>query len=274
MAALIDTVVLLITTGRLFPEDINMEQVAWLSLSGLIGLAIGDGCGFRSLVMIGPRLATLLWSTAPIMASFIAWFFLGEHLNWADMAGILVTMGGVWWVVSERQYGNNNKSKPIDHRDHGTLFKGVLLGLGAALGQAAGLVLSKHGMLNAGGTIDSMPASYIRILFAMISIWLYGIIKGEFGANLRAMAQGKAMAFTFGGSLVGPFLGVWMSMLAVSLIPAGVAATLNATTPVLIIPVVILYYQEKVSFRAFWGAILALLGTVLLFHGDVIFGLR
>jgi drug/metabolite transporter (DMT)-like permease len=79
------------------------------------------------------------------------------------------------------------------------------------------------------------------------------------------MKNGRAMAFAFAGATAGPFLGVWMSLVAVSKIEAGIAATLNATTPVMIIPIVLWYYKEKVSTRAILGAVVAVIGVAMLF---------
>lgn len=273
-AVIIYTVVLLVAKGRLFPEDLNRVQVFYLALSGLAGLVIGDGCGFKALVMIGPRLATLLAVTAPIMATTIAWAFLNERLQPVAIVGILVTVGGVAWVVAERRYQNHNQfNLASDHPDSGTLARGVLLGLMAALGQAAGLVLSKHAMLNAGGTLDPLPASFMRMLTSGIMIWGFAIFRGKLGETLKAFRDRTAMLCALGGAVFGPFLGVWTSLIAVARIPAGIAATLNATTPIWIIPNVVVYYKEKVSLRAILGAILAVGGVAILFMADEIFGL-
>jgi drug/metabolite transporter (DMT)-like permease len=273
-AVAIYTVVLLVTTGRIFPEDLNLDQVLILALSGLIGLVIGDGCGFKALVMIGPRLTTLLWGTAPIMAVVIAWILLGERLDMVHMAGIAVTIGGVSWVVSERRFNKQNHfNLSADHPDSGTMLKGVLLGLMAAFGQAAGLVLSKHAMLDAGGTLDALPASFLRMLSSAIMIWLFAALRGKLIDTLRGLRHAPAMAYALGGAVFGPFLGVWTSLIAVQYIPAGIAATLNATTPIWIIPNVILYYKEKVSPRAVFGALVAVVGVAILFLADEILGL-
>ncbi len=273
-AVAIYTIVLLATTGRLFPEDLNSDQVLILALSGLIGLVIGDGCGFKALVMIGPRLTTLLWGTAPIMAVVIAWMFLGERLDLIHMSGIAVTIGGVSWVVSERRFRNQNHFQlASDHPDNGTLLKGILLGLMAAFGQAAGLVLSKHAMLNAGGTLDALPASFLRMLTSAIMIWLFAALRGRLIDTLRGLRYLPAMGFALGGAIFGPFLGVWTSLIAVTYIPAGIAATLNATTPIWIIPNVILFYKERVSPRAVFGAVIAVIGVAILFLADEIPGL-
>ncbi|MBD3402443.1 EamA family transporter [candidate division GN15 bacterium] len=268
-AVLIYCIVLFLTTGRIWPEGINAQQVIWLAGSGIIGLVIGDGLGFKALVMIGPRITTLLWSTAPIMATVIAWFLLGEQLHILDLLGIALTVGGIAWVVSERQFKQGPQVElASDHPDAGSKIKGVFLGLGAAFGQAAGLVMSKHAMLDLGEPVEPMPASFIRMLASMVVIWLLGAFRGELTHTIKAFRHGSAQLFTTGGALVGPFLGVWMSLLAVKYIEAGIAATLNATTPILIIPVVIMYYKEKVSSRALLGAIIAFLGVALLFVGD------
>ncbi|MEW5795191.1 MAG: DMT family transporter [Candidatus Zixiibacteriota bacterium] len=273
-AVAIYAIVLLVSSGRLFPSDLNRTQVFYLALSGLLGLVIGDGCGFKALVMIGPRLLTLVTVTAPIMAAAIAWVFLGERLQPISLLGIVITIAGVTWVVIERRYQNHNQfNLAHDHPDAGTLARGVTLGLVAAFGQAAGLVLSKHAMLNAGSILDPLPASFLRMLTSAVMIWIYAVIRGRFGETLGALRDRPAMLYSIGGAVCGPFLGVWTSLIAVAKIPAGVAATLNATTPIWIIPNVIVFYKEKVSLRAFFGAILAVGGVAVLFMADEILGL-
>jgi drug/metabolite transporter (DMT)-like permease len=272
-AVAIYTVVLMVTRGNLFPADLNRTQVFYLALSGLVGLVIGDGCGFKAAVMIGPRLTTLLAVTSPIMATVIAWAFLGERLQLVDLLGIAVTVGGVSWVVAERRYQNHNQFQlHTDHPDSGTLARGILLGLGAALGQAGGLVLSKQAMLNCGSVLDPLPASFLRMLTSAAMIWLFAALRGRLVDTLRGFQNTTAVWCSLGGAVFGPFLGVWCSLIAVARIPAGIAATLNATTPVWIIPNVRVIYKEKISLRAVVGAILAVGGIALLFMTDEIFG--
>jgi drug/metabolite transporter (DMT)-like permease len=266
-AVLIYTLVLTLTTGLPWPSGINAHQVFWLALSGVVGLVFGDGCGFKALVMIGPRLMTLVSASAPVVATLVAWFFLGEKLSMLEITGIAVTVGGITWVVSERKYANGNKVHQT-HPDAGTLAMGVLLAFGAAVGQAVGLVLSKYGMLEAGGKVPPLQASYIRMVAALAVIWTISAIRGKLGDTMRSMKNGRALAFSGAGAVFGPFLGVWMSLVAVSMISTGVAATLNATTPVLIIPTVMLYYREKVTIRAAMGALVAVIGIAMLFWGS------
>ncbi len=262
MAVSIYVVVLLVFKGQLIPDQLTFEHVLWLGLSGIIGLVIGDGAGFKAMVMIGPRLTSLLYSLAPVIATIIAWLFLGEKLELLDMFGISLTMGGIGWVVSERKYRNNKLHD--NHPDSGSLRRGVMLGVIAAFGQATGLVLAKHAMLNVGDEIPPMEASFIRMLVSLGGIWILAAFRGQLKETVMALKNKKAMGYAFGGAVFGPFMGVWMSLLAVKYIAAGIAATLNSTTPIWLLPMTRVLYKEKLSFRIIIGTLIAVGGIALL----------
>jgi drug/metabolite transporter (DMT)-like permease len=140
-----------------------------------------------------------------------------------------------------------------------------MLGLGAAVGQAVGLVMAKQGMFNAGGTVEPMDAAFLRMLTAFPAIVLLAGLRGrlkEIGPAIRDLG---AVGWSTAGATVGPFLGVWMSLVAVKYIATGIAATLNAMTPVAVLPLVIWYYKEKVTLRAALGALVAVTGAAILF---------
>jgi drug/metabolite transporter (DMT)-like permease len=268
-------VILTITTGHPIPLGLNWAQIGWLSISGIVGLSIGDAAGFKALVMIGPRLATLLFCTVPIFTTVIAWIFLGEKLQFVDLLGVVITLSGVSWVVMERRYQSDNRfALHKDHPDHGSMARGITLVTIASLCQAGGLILSKQGMMYSGSVVDPMQASFVRMLAGGAVIWIWAIVRGDSRETVQSMRNGKAMLLTLGGAVFGPFLGVWSSLVALAHTSAGIAATLNSTSPILILPTVILYYKERVSPRAAIGALIAVIGVTLLFLGDEIFGLR
>ncbi|MEW6411478.1 MAG: DMT family transporter [Candidatus Zixiibacteriota bacterium] len=263
MAVTIYCVALLITTGRILPANLTSQQYFWLGLSGVVGLVIGDGAGFKAMVMIGPRLMMLIYSSAPIFATILGWLWLGEKLGPYDLLGIALTIFGISWVVLERKNRSSNYVQQ-GHPDSGNLARGVILGIIAGMGQGTGLVIAKYGMLSAGESVPAMPAAFIRMLAAMAVIWLISGLRGRIPDTIKAVKNAKAMAFSFGGAMFGPFMGVWMSLVAVQYIEAGIAATLNSTTPIWIIPFVIFFYKEKVSLRAWLGAVITVGGITLL----------
>jgi drug/metabolite transporter (DMT)-like permease len=241
--------------GTLFPMNASLERWGILGLSGIIGLALGDALLFQAYVLIGPRITTLLMALAPVFGTFLAWIFLGEILIPMELLGSAITIAGIVWVVLEKRNGDSTKRHPH-------LVSGLLLGLGASLCQAVGLILSKVGLE---GDYSALSGVEIRILVAMVSIWLFAIVRGELGQTLeRIKSKPISLAWIGGGAAVGPFIGVWLSLIAVQLSPVGVASTLMALSPVIVLPLSHFFFHEKVTIRAVFGTIAAITGVAII----------
>lgn len=241
--------------GAPFPVDAPREAAVPLFLSGLVGFAFGDLCLFRAFVEIGSRLSLLLMALVPPITALLARAFLGEGLAARDLGGMALTMTGIAWVILERRPHGRAELPPVTAR-------GVLLGMGGALGQAVGLVLSKVALHR----IDPLPANQIRMSAGILGFAVVFAATRRFGTLARAVRDTRALAWTLLGAIFGPFLGVTLSLVAVRDARAGVAATLMALTPVLILPFVVLVRREPVSARAAGGALLAVAGSALLFR--------
>src|SRR5664280_3443542 len=81
------------------PLHAGASRWVWLSISGIIGLSLGDAFLFQAYKEIGPRLGLLLLSLAPVFGTAIAWIFFGQTLNLLQSVGILITLAGISWVV-------------------------------------------------------------------------------------------------------------------------------------------------------------------------------
>jgi drug/metabolite transporter (DMT)-like permease len=139
---------------------------------------------------------------------------------------------------------------------------GVLLGAGGALGQALGLVLAKQGLV---GEFPSLSAALIRMVTAVIVIWAFTLAQGRARTVWRALGDRKALVPIVGGALTGPFAGVWLSMVAVQRAPVGIASTLMAMSPIMLIPLSRWAFHERVSPRAVVGTAVALVGAAIIF---------
>lgn len=244
-----------LTRGLPWPTDATGHAWLWLSISGLIGFAFGDLCLFRALVLIGPRLGSLLMSFAPPFTALIGWLVLGETLRVDQVLGMTLTIGGVAWAISDRQ--TPTVATPADRSSRLT---GVALGLCGALGQAGGLVLSKHGM----GDYDPMAATQIRVVAGAIGFAVIFSVTGWWPRVRAALHERRAMAGTTMGAIFGPFVGVSLSLLAVQHTTTGVAASIMATSPILIIPIVVLWKGERVGLGSVLGTIAAVAGVIVL----------
>ncbi len=240
--------------GRPFPIGTEPYRYVWLGLSALIGLVVGDGLLFQCYLLVGPRIGVLLLSMAPVFSAALAWAFLGERMTAIELGAMALALGGVTWVVFER--GKGAGAPAIQTRDY---LLGVLFGLGAALCQAANLVIAKQGL--AGG-FSALSGTMIRMSIAAAAIWAWSAVIGETGRTIRKVrADGRAARALLGGAFAGPFLGVWLSMIAIQSSRVGIASTLMAMTPVLSLPLVRIVFHEKVTPRAVIGTLVAMAGV-------------
>ncbi|WP_257306940.1 DMT family transporter [Geothrix campi] len=238
--------------GTLFPLQAGGARLGWLGVSGLIGFALGDAVLFESFLLIGPRLAMLLMTLSPIFSALLAWLFLGQNLSLPKILAMLVTLGGIAWVV----WGDG------EHEAHPHLWRGVLLGAGGALGQSVGLVFSMKGLA---GDFPPISANLIRVTAGLAALLLYFGATGRLRGTLGGLRDGRATAFISLGAVTGPVLGVVLSLVAIAKAPMGVAATLMSLSPVILLPVAHFVFKEKVGGHAILGTLLALAGAAALF---------
>jgi drug/metabolite transporter (DMT)-like permease len=268
--------------GHWLPR-IDSTGIVYLGLSGLIGFALGDQFMFVAFVDIGARLSTLLMTITPLVAAALGWAFLGEQLDLWKALGMAVTLAGIAWVAVERP---SHASRAQRHRG-----RGLICGSLAAICQAGGLMLSKVGIGEGRLPVElhhnAWAASLTRLAFGAASICILAGLhragrsatpRGEIaGAGDDPLTNGTQESVTRDGrvfllailllsigTILGPVVGVWCSLISVKYAQLGVAATLMAMTPVFILPFSAWIEQERVSWRAVAGAILAILGVATL----------
>jgi len=279
------TVTGLALRGHPLPLDASAHAWLWLGVSGLVGFTFGDFCLFRAFVLVGPRLSMLMMALAPPLAGVIGWLLLGERLGRLDFAGMALTVAGVSWAVLERTspgpaHGPAGAPGPTPEGEPAAAFDGaapparsaraaraagIAFGLGGALGQAGGLVLSKVGMGAGAGAYHPVAATQVRVLAGLAGFVVVASAVGWWPRVASALRDLPALGWASLGAFFGPFVGVTLSLVAVQHTLAGVAASLMATTPVLIIPLVVLLRRERVGLGGIAGAALAVAGVALLF---------
>ncbi len=250
----------LIILGTIVPST-NSAQWLWMGASGIVGLVIGDGGLFAAYVTVGPRRAVLIMALAPVFAILGAYLMLGEVIAQLALVGIAVTLTGVIIVVfeSEERSGEIVISKKL--KAYGFLF--ALIG---AAGQGIGLVLSKKGIdLVSGTTLNPLSATLMRLIFGALSIWLVMLVAGKTPQLWSAIRSREGIGNVAIGAFLGPFLGITLSMVAVTYTQTGIAQTLMSLMPVLIIPTIWIRYGQRTSWRGILGAAVAVIGVALLF---------
>ena len=256
-AVILLTITHFFVQGQIFPFDATPHQLLWLGLSGIVGLVVGDGFLIRSYIMIGFRIGTLIMSSVPVISTLFAWFLLGEKVRFFELAGIFLVMSGIMIVVSER---NNDEKNQKDRKQYAT---GILFAFLGAFGQAFGLVLAKKGLE---GNFSPLSGVLVRMLSAMVFMWLITLFMGQVKSTIqKSLSSPVALRNIAVGSFVGPFIGVWLSLVAIQNAQVGIASTLMALAPIITLPIMKWGYKEKVSRLAITGTITALCGVAVIF---------
>jgi drug/metabolite transporter (DMT)-like permease len=238
------------------PFSVTRSQIVYFGISGVIGLAFGDTFLFRAYGHIGPRLSMLVMSVAPAISAVCAWFILGEELSLPGIAGIIVTVAGVALVVYEPRPGDR-----FTGRD---LAVGVFSAGIAAASQGVGLTFAKLAFLE--GPVDGFVAATVRIAASLGVLLPVMLVFRRVPDPIRAFRNDlKGFWLTAVGSVLGPFIGITLSLIAVAHTKVGIAATLLATVPIIMLPMVYFFYRERVSMRSVVGACIAVAGVAVLF---------
>lgn len=248
---------------ELFSEK-YFQAWLWLGLSGIVGLTIGDGFGFVMYAILGARAGSALTTLAPCAAVLLGNVLLNEHVNAIGIVGMLITIFGVMYL----SLGKTEQNQMPDH-GHGSLLKGIIFGIIAALCQGAGLVLAKKGFLEQEvmhSPIAPFEATFVRMSIATLIMMLYTIIRGKIKSVFLPVIQNKnnGIPYSIAGTIFGPTLGVTLSLYTVTLIDVGVAQTIFSLVPVVVLLIAAIFFKENFSKRSFAGLLLAIAGVMIL----------
>ena len=273
LALLLSMLLMWATTGQALPLNAGWEAWAWLLASGFVGYFLGDWCLFNSYLTIGSRFGQLFMTLAPAFTAFFAWTMIGQTLSWHALLAMAITLGGIGVAVTDSR--GTEDGNPLPRR-------GILFGLGAALGQGLGLVLSKIGLdhyvanipaeqlANVEGVLP-FGSNLIRCVAGLVcySAWLWlrnHALKGGDGRTFwGVVGDRRAMLAMITTVFSGPFIGVGLSLTALQYTAAGIASTLMAMTPVLILLPSRWLFHQPITMRAVLGAVISCVGVSLFF---------
>lgn len=244
--------------GELFPSAATPAQWFWLGLSGLVGLTLGDTLLFQSLVDLGTQRAMLVMASWPIQAALLAFLLLGETLSLREGGGVILTIVSIGWVVSGKAAAQPSGT---DGQTGSNPSRGIWLALGGALCQAVGVLMAKEALTEG---FPPLSGTWIRMFCAAVGLWGVALVRRDALDAFRRLADQKGAFFTLCGAVTGPTLGVWMSLVAVAYAKVGVAAALMSLSPLLLLPLGRLFFNERITLRAVLGTLGALAGVWLL----------
>lgn len=255
IALIFSPILFWVVTGTPLPAKASTEAYLWMMLSGLVGYVIGDFCLFQCYIIIGSKFGQLFMTLAPITAAIMAWITLGQQLRATAIIAMAVTLTGIAITVMGR--GDNNRKLSLK-----LPLNGVLFAIGAAVCQGVGLVLSKIGMNHYEASMTTPCQPWILPFYANVFRCIAGIIgfvlllkfHEGFVSLRKNITDRTSMTVATLTTIFGPFIGVGCSLLAVQYTSAGIASTLMALTPIIIILPAWWLFKQPITLKSVIGA--------------------
>ncbi|MBE9067256.1 DMT family transporter [Leptolyngbya cf. ectocarpi LEGE 11479] len=247
-------IVLTLAVRQQLLASLPMGSVLLLLISGVVGIGLGDTAYFATVNALGARQALLLEMLAPPMAALMSWVFLQEQLSVLAWLGMGLTLVGIIWVVSERSPKIHSSTSKTG------ITRGIMFGILAALGQSIGSVLSRAALADT--AVDPLWSSLLRLSAGLVCIG--GLLLWRLKSQPRPVLSGRLLGGVAIAAFFGTYLAIWLQQIALKYSPAGIAQSLLATSPIMVLPMA-LVIGERITVRAVCGAIVALVGVWLLF---------
>ncbi len=235
----------------------SLSTIALLSISGIVGIGLGDTAYFAALNSLGARRTLLLETLSPPIGAFLALIFISEQLTASGWCGILLTLLGIVWVISERNPASVNSREE-------KLFtqKGIIWAILAAIAQACGAVISRFALLQS--EISPLESTLIRLIAGTLIVFLLLLVPSQTKTQPTWQLSWDSLSIIAIAAFGSTYLGIWLQQISLKFAPTGIAQTLLATSPLFILPIVALM-GENISIRAVLGVLIALGGIALMF---------
>lgn len=252
IALIIFTILL---SGQQLLPSINLIPFMLLVLSGAVGIGIGDTAYFSALNRLGARRTLLLKTLGPPFAAITSTIFLKEQLSYTAWVGILLTVLGVAWVISERATSVTGTNKQ--------LIPGVGFALLSAFTDALGAVFSRAALTDT--SVTPLWSAMVRLIGGALILLLWLMLERKpVGVPVKELRSGKLLVIIALCAFLSTYLGFWLQQISLKFTTAGVAKSLGATSPIFVIPITF-FLGDVVTIRAILGVFVAVAGVGLLF---------
>lgn len=251
-------IALAIATGLPWPTDMAAQPLILFTVSGVLGLAISDTFLLRSMLTIGPQRASLVFCLAPVFTALAAMAPpLHEFPGALTWVGMLVCLVGIALAVGAPSAVVRS---PADMR------RGVRDAALAALLQASAVVLARQAFVDPSAT--TLGGATVRLASGTAALLIYALCTKRLGGWWRAATAGRNKVNLPAAAFIGTFLGIMFNQLGIQWSRhTGVAATLNALTPVYLLPLSAWFLGERFRLRSVVATALAVAGIALIALG-------
>ena len=233
-------------------KSISLHDSLILTISGIIGIAIGDSLFFKSLQDLGAKIQVLYFLLGQIVTMVLSFLLLGDILSVNEYLGAIVLLFGVIIVTWGKQ------------EDHPNKIRGVIGGFLSILCFSVSTIMIKY----TDEQIDIISASFYRMLAGTIIMTIIGTTGKRIRAWISPLKDKKVLALFLINVLVITVGGFVLSMYTIKNISVSLASVLSTTEPIFVIIFAYLVNKETIKKKEIIGAIISIIGLLfIVVHG-------
>lgn len=247
-------ILLLVLTGGLYP--IGWREFAFLALSGVVGITIGDSLFFKSLQDLGAKTQVIFFLLGQILTMVLSLLFLGELLTIEQYIGASILLIGVVITTWGTQTNHPNK------------MRGIVLGLLSMICFSVSAIMVKAAIAD----VPVVTATFYRMVFGTIFALGYGLASKNFSSWVAPLKDKKLCGLFVVNVIVITYGGFLLSMAAIKFISVALASVLSATEPIFVLVLAFLISKENVTKRELIGTAITLLGLFLIINSERLVG--
>lgn len=234
-------------------EQVVLRDAFVLSLSGILGIAIGDTLFFVSLQDLGAKVQVLYFMLGQVVTMVMSFLLLGDVLVVGQYVGAIILLFAIVVVTWGKQ------------EDHPNKVRGIVLGLISIVCFSVSTILIKY----TDTEIDVISATFYRMLSGTVVMIVVGTASGNIVSWLRPLKNVSTLVLFVLNVVVITVGGFMLSMYSIQHLSVSLASVLATTEPVFVIFIAFLIKKERIKFREGMGAMIAITGLlILIFSGQ------
>lgn len=238
--------------------NMTLNALLLLSLSGFLGITLGDTFFFAALRRLTPVTLLVFLVLGQVFTAFLSVVILDEHLPlpvWAGLCAVIAGVVIVLYTPTRSEDGSLSRRERLE----GLIYAGLT---------SVVISLSFIVMKPALTEVNALHATFVRMTAAIVFLVPYVLILPSMRTGLVRAAKDTAFVSKLvRATLVVTFGGFYLSVAAFKYTSVPIASALSATEPVFALPLSWFLLRSPVNGREIVGAALCVLGIITVYLG-------
>ena len=234
------------------------QVILLASVSGVIGLGLGDTLYMNSLEILGVARAVPITCTYPLFSLVWAYLFVGETITLPVVFGAVAIVLGIWLLTGEKKQSTN-----ADDGWKKLRIKGFIIALATAIAWSVSISMINLAVKTTAGMEQAYAINTIRVL--AVAIFLLFLIPFRNVKHFIKKMERKTMVMLLAGGLIAIGLGWFFLTASFIYIPEAQAVPISSVTPLFSALFGMVFLREKVTAKVAVGSAMIVAGIFLIF---------